>query len=57
MEPAKTFEDLIVWQKAHQFTLNVYSYTKEFSKGGIVWSYLSIPSCCYFSGRKYCRGV
>ena len=30
MEPAKTFEDLIVWQKAHQFALNVYAYAKNF---------------------------
>jgi len=32
MEPAKTFEDLIVWQKAHQFVLDVYSYTQKFPK-------------------------
>ena len=32
MEPAKTFEDLIVWQKAHQFVLNVYSYTQKFPR-------------------------
>src|SRR5258706_4808195 len=32
MQPAKTFEDLIVWQKAHQFVLNVYSYTQKFPK-------------------------
>ena len=32
MEPAKTFEDLIVWQKAHQFTLNVYSCTRDFPR-------------------------
>jgi four helix bundle protein len=31
MEPA-TFEDLIVWQKAHQFALKVYSYTKDFPR-------------------------
>ena len=30
--PAKTFEDLIVWQKAHQFVLNVYKYTSSFPK-------------------------
>jgi len=28
--PAKTFEDLIVWQKAHQFVLQVYTYTSDF---------------------------
>lgn len=27
-----TFEDLIMWQKAHQFTLLVYSTTKTFPK-------------------------
>jgi four helix bundle protein len=31
-EPAKTFEDLIVWQKAHQFVLKVYMYTTKFPK-------------------------
>jgi four helix bundle protein len=29
-EPARTFEDLIVWQKAHQFVLSVYRFTREF---------------------------
>ena len=28
----KTFTELIVWQKAHQFVLNIYLYTKCFSK-------------------------
>lgn len=30
--PAKTFQDLIVWQKAHQFVLAVYRYTDGFPK-------------------------
>jgi four helix bundle protein len=30
--PAKTFEDLIVWKKAHQFVLSVYIYTSKFPK-------------------------
>lgn len=30
--PAKTFEDLIVWQKAHAFVLNIYKYTGVFPK-------------------------
>ncbi len=30
--PAKTFEDLIVWQKAHQFVLMVYALTEHFPK-------------------------
>ena len=28
--PAKSFEDLIVWQKAHQFVLSVYQFTEPF---------------------------
>jgi four helix bundle protein len=32
MSPAKIFTDLIVWQKAHQFVLNVYKYTHNFPK-------------------------
>lgn len=30
--PAKTFEDLIVWQKAHEFVLHVYRYSAGFPK-------------------------
>jgi len=28
----KNFQDLIVWQKAHQFVLSVYKMTKDFPK-------------------------
>ncbi len=31
-EASKTFRDLIVWRKAHEFVLAVYRYTKEFPK-------------------------
>jgi four helix bundle protein len=30
--PARSFRDLIVWRKAHQFVLLVYRYTKSFPK-------------------------
>ena len=30
--PARTFEDLIVWQKAHRFVLSVYQYSDEFPR-------------------------
>lgn len=30
--PTKNFTELIVWQKSHQFVLNIYSYTKGFPK-------------------------
>ncbi len=32
MEPSKRFEDVIVWQKAHQFVLSVYKLTRRFPK-------------------------
>jgi four helix bundle protein len=31
-EPAKTFQDLIVWQKAHQFVLAVDRFTDNFPR-------------------------
>ena len=31
-EPAKSFQDLIVWQKAHQFVLSVYKASENFPK-------------------------
>ena len=30
--PAKSFQDLIVWRKAHQFVLSVYRFTDTFPK-------------------------
>src|SRR5690554_6177437 len=30
--PATSFQDLVVWQKAHQFVLETYVYTKQFPK-------------------------
>jgi four helix bundle protein len=30
--PARSFQDLIVWQKAHQFVLSTYLYTESFPK-------------------------
>jgi four helix bundle protein len=30
--PAKSFEQLIVWQKAHQFVLGVYQLTESFPR-------------------------
>jgi four helix bundle protein len=32
MEKSKSFTDLIVWQKAHQFVLEIYKITKVFPK-------------------------
>jgi four helix bundle protein len=31
-EPARSFEDLVVWQKAHAFVLNIYKLSRKFPK-------------------------
>jgi four helix bundle protein len=31
-QPARTFRDLAVWRKAHEFVLNVYSFTAGFPR-------------------------
>jgi four helix bundle protein len=31
-EPARSFQDLIVWRKAHEFVLAVYRFTEVFPK-------------------------
>ena len=31
-DPAKTFEDWVVWQKAHQFVLAVYRLSRTFPR-------------------------
>ncbi len=31
-EPARSFQDLIVWQKAHQFVLDTYNFSSNFPK-------------------------
>ncbi len=30
--PSKSFQELIVWQRAHEFVLSVYRYTRRFPK-------------------------
>lgn len=32
MTTAKRFEELVVWQKAHQLVLTIYKLTKDFPK-------------------------
>lgn len=41
--PARTFEELLVWQKAHVFVLKVYKLTELFSETGTVRPHYSIP--------------
>ena len=35
MNPARTFEDLIVWQKAHEFVISAYRVSQSFPKSEI----------------------
>ena len=35
LSPAKDFEDLIVWQKAHKVVLSIYRFTSTFPKSEI----------------------
>ena len=32
MGKVQSFKDLIIWQKSHQLTLNIYQLTKQFPK-------------------------
>jgi four helix bundle protein len=34
-KPARTFKDLVVWQKAHRFVLAIYSLTANFPRSEI----------------------
>ena len=60
-QPAKTFQDLIFWQKAHQFVLAVYRITKEFPNSEIYGftsqlrlSAVSIPANIAEGFKKRC---
>jgi four helix bundle protein len=33
--PAKRFQDLIVWQKAHELVLSIYKFTESFPKAEV----------------------
>jgi four helix bundle protein len=35
LNPAKSFTDLIVWQKAHEFVLQLYRFTEHFPRAEI----------------------
>jgi len=35
LAPAKSFEELIVWQKAHQFVLELYRFTEDFPRSEV----------------------
>ena len=60
MKPAQTFQDLIVWQKAHVFVLGVYETSRSFPKEemyGLTSQFrraaVSIPANIAEGFRKY----
>ena len=36
MEKSKSFEDVILWQKAHKFVLSIYKMTADFPKSELI---------------------
>ncbi|BAZ79497.1 four helix bundle protein [Sphaerospermopsis kisseleviana CS-549] len=48
MQPARTFEDLIVWQKAHQFVLGVYQLTDVDKVRFMNIAQASLEECRYY---------
>ena len=51
IKPAKIFQDLIVWQKAHQFVLSIYRFTENLPKSELYgltsqfrWAAVSVPA-------------
>jgi hypothetical protein len=49
-KPARTFQDLLVWQKAHRFVLDVYTLTATFPKQETKQSLASdAPGSCFHS--------
>jgi four helix bundle protein len=57
MEKTKMFEDLLVWQKAHEFVLLVYKTTESFPKHEIFGLTFSIQTSGCFHCSKYRRGL
>ena len=55
--PARTFRDLILWQKAHQFVLLVYRYTKSFPREEIYGLSLQFRRSAISIPGKYRRRI
>jgi hypothetical protein len=46
-KPARTFQDLLAWQKSHQFVLDVYAFTATFPKQETYGLSLQMPGQPY----------
>ena len=55
-KPARTFQDLLVWQKAHRFVLDVYALSATFPKQEM-YGLASDASCGGIDSSQYCRGI
>jgi hypothetical protein len=56
MPAARTFRDLMVWQKAHEFVLAIYHFTEPVSGAREVRLGAPDASGRRFHPRQYCRG-
>lgn len=53
-QAARTFQDLIVWQKAHKFVLSVYPFTGHFPKSETYGLTSRVERAAVSIKRKYC---
>ena len=51
--PAQNFQDLIVWQKAHQFVLSVYRLSKSFPREELYGLTSQFSPSCDFGSSQY----
>ena len=56
-EPAKSFQDLLFWQKSHALTLRVYKITLGFAKYELYGLASQMPSSRGVCAGEYCRGI
>ena len=56
-EPAKTFRDLIVWQKAHQFALGAYKLSQNFPREEIYGLTSQFRRAAVFDRSEHSRRV
>ena len=55
--PARTFEDLIVWQKAHAFVLGVYRLTADFPREEVYGLTSQLRRAAVSVPANSCRGL
>jgi 23S rRNA-intervening sequence protein len=53
---ARSYRELLVWQKAKVFAVNIYRTTEQFPKNETYGLTLSDTARLCIRGVKYCRG-